>query len=120
MDELKRCPFCGCTKINDGTTSHDHKSIWCDTCFASTIGETLDEAAATWNRRVDGWVSVEDGLPEPFKPVLIFQTNKSITIGRLSVVEFDFGPSMTWKNTYGKIATVTHWMPLPQPPKEGE
>ena len=55
------------------------------------------------------WTSVKNGLPEPCKAVLVY--------GKA-------GDMVNWKVDYitecgmwAKSFTVTHWMPLPEPPK---
>ena len=70
------------------------------------------------------WISVKDRLPEPCIDVLCYFpiTDKNwkdcyperIAIGELRVDEKSF-------MFYGdEDAMPTHWMPLPNPPKEGE
>lgn len=52
---LKACPFCG-GKADPGHHKSSHKDdeyylVMCMECFARTVGETLEEAIAAWNRR---------------------------------------------------------------------
>ena len=67
------------------------------------------------------WISVKDYIPELMKDVLVYDASKeTMAIGSL------------WKNGEGKyfwkdssgwmlsIDSVTHWMLLPELPKEGE
>ena len=55
------------------------------------------------------WISVRDKLPKTLDDVLIHYANGCIDIGcRYS----DGGPME------GHRGPVTHWMPLPEPPKE--
>jgi hypothetical protein len=60
------------------------------------------------------WVKCSERLPEPHIAVLTFEDGRilsNIGIGRLNkLYEFD-------NSIEGKI---THWMPIPQPPKENE
>ena len=64
---------------------------------------------------VQEWISVEDRLPEPWKQVLIYS-------------RYDFCESafyigvpgkwrVTWNHEMLDADSVTHWMPMPQPPK---
>lgn len=66
------------------------------------------------------WVSVKDKLPEPYKEVLTFRKLLSCG-GGVMLIDHLFLTSCdgfiwchdleTWKSA------VTHWMPLPKPPK---
>ena len=68
------------------------------------------------------WISVEDGLPEDEKPVLVyygFRNNSDndlamMFMGALSYFVFD--PHPHWQHTDSGLI-VTHWMPLPEPPE---
>ena len=53
------------------------------------------------------WISVEDRLPEKYSQVLVFTD-----YGDTDSVYF-FALDKTW----GHPDKVTHWMPLPEPPK---
>ena len=56
------------------------------------------------------WVSVAERLPEPESRVLAYApSNKHSDTGPISVQN---GSSCKYE--------ITHWMPLPQPPKDGE
>lgn len=66
-------------------------------------------------REPDGWISVEDRSPEErhYPPVICGHdkdkwTDAAIVTGRGK-----------WINSEGCEIFPTHWMPLPQPPKEG-
>ncbi|HDR1832451.1 DUF551 domain-containing protein [Pasteurella multocida] len=61
----------------------------------------------------DGWISVKDRLPQADECVLVYFKNKirdfqSITLSEFIDGEFNMG---------SKLFQVTHWRPLPQPPK---
>jgi hypothetical protein len=68
------------------------------------------------------WISVEERLPEPYKKVLTIRKGfseagryiyslDSTTLWIDNTLVWN-GDLKTWKNA------VTHWMPLPEPPKE--
>lgn len=69
------------------------------------------------------WISVKDALPEPDVSVLVIvngKPHKNITlVGAYELAEFDSEEGWIlemwpeWMN-----AEVSHWMPLPEPPKE--
>ena len=54
------------------------------------------------------WIPVAERMPERFKSVL--------TIDKYGVITFNWirGDGENWSNGY----YITHWIPLPQPPKE--
>lgn len=54
---------------------------------------------------VPQWISVKDGLPEPGVHALVYTPDAGIFIDFHD--GFEFG-----------IKDATHWMPLPEPPKE--
>lgn len=60
-------------------------------------------------RKQSGWISVDERLPEDGSPVVVYLQSGGITIARYD---------MAWGRfrTSGSI-TITHWMPLPEPPK---
>lgn len=64
------------------------------------------------------WISVKDRLPEDRVPVLTYGRKGSIGI------EFVTDCSRTGHGIYFYARCgdykPTHWMPLPEPPKEGE
>lgn len=64
--------------------------------------------------KVPRWISVEDMLPENFRSVIILRDD--VPNGGLSEVGWRIGEY--WSVPNG--VKVTHWMPLPEPPKEGE
>ena len=64
------------------------------------------------------WISVKDRLPSNTEPVLVCGVRNGIKICRYWVNR-DYGGSLQhvfFNNN--KSVTVTHWMPLPEPPKE--
>ena len=61
------------------------------------------------------WISVKDRLPEPEKHYCLVKT----TWGAHHIAYFDYDENK-WFSNYGLTLNVTHWMPLPEPPKEDE
>lgn len=66
---------------------------------------------------VNGWISVYDRLPEEGRVVLAFGT-RSATTGMFQGVRANDPTLWMWKNHMPKH--VSHWMPLPESPKENE
>lgn len=91
--------------------------------------ENANEACAKWEglyraelEKKSAWVSVKDRLPDNEKPVLAyygFYREKGDLgarfIGTLTYFSHDQDPHWQHEST-GLF--VTHWMPLPEPPKE--
>ena len=69
-----------------------------------------------------GWISINDRLPEVDKEVLVL-TNGCIRVWSLIQPNKELA-DVCWEDDYGYfqrdegIGMVTHWMPLPEPPKE--
>ena len=64
------------------------------------------------------WISVKDKMPRINEVVLVYDKFiEDVSIGYIS--EF-LGERTVWIIDYGESVsdTVTHWMPLPEPPKE--
>lgn len=62
------------------------------------------------------WISVKDRLPDLHKEVLIYcYPHKAINFGHLAIN----GPDVKGKHcvVWAGLLPVTHWMPLPEPPK---
>lgn len=59
------------------------------------------------------WISVEDGLPNKHEKILIYSEE-----GSMWVIPYNGSPSDLWQDEYNDSGDVTHWQPLPSPPKE--
>ena len=57
---------------------------------------------------VQEWVSVDDRLPNPFESVLVFRDGK---------ISIDYNEENGWFAYDLNGKRVTHWMPMPHPPK---
>lgn len=57
------------------------------------------------------WISVEDRLPEYGKRVIVYRAESEIVVEGQDIVAFGS------VGNGGFPAGVTHWMPLPEPPK---
>ena len=92
--------------------------------IAKSLCESV-ELVRKLRERVPRWISVTERLPEPYTHVLVFckfnASKRSVnqyweTIGKCNR---DDNGKRYWA-LYGEALfwTITHWMPLPQPPKE--
>lgn len=77
-------------------------------CFAALKSERL---APT----VGGWISVKDRMPEPPAQCLVYSDKARRPRGMETATYTNLG----WM-TAAYFPEITHWMPLPEPPKEGE
>lgn len=111
------CPYW--TEIERGAALYDDRQLCRD------AADMLEQDAKT------GWISVKDRLPEPGKDVLLIAygwKDTRVYIGRLEHMspETSCLTGITSKESewciqgwsYLKEPLVTHWMPLPEPPKE--
>ena len=90
------------------------------------------EAGVEWADRHPRWISVEDELPEKGDIVIVMQD----AYGNIHFTACEFISAMQLcdvtdfhvrsdaylgitKKAEITLGAVTHWMPLPQPPKEG-
>lgn len=121
MLKLKPCPFCGgIAKLNAPGYEY-YSPCWCKCTQCGAEGPTKVselEAEKGWNERAqeNEWISVKDRLPEVGKVVLAFGT-RSATTGMFQGVSTR-KDCWWWKGHPFKH--VSYWMPLPEPPKDGD
>jgi len=89
----------------------------CDDCGAPARHEKLLNVVADKLQEVDNWVSVEDRLPVEWEVIQIITDYK-----KQAVAYYCCDDDGIWHDAMRSIHTygsVTHWQPLPTPPKEG-
>lgn len=84
--------------------------------LAKTVNET-----AEWlhNRNTARWIPVTERLPEEWKTVLTFQPTTTDDKGIIQTCVYIGIPGkwrQAWNHEFLELP-VTHWMPLPEPPK---
>lgn len=138
MSELKKCPFCGGKNIYMGAFDFSPDcNIECEDCGAGFCTEVpwernkgsreeeikahdklcKDILMELWNTRADGWISVKDELPEKNEQVMIYVKTyfgHEIDIARLEGKKKDIFRTL---DVSYELEEVTHWQPLPEPPK---
>lgn len=62
------------------------------------------------------WISVKDRLPEPLVDVLAYRPIRSPSRRCITIEHVTEGSH--W--LFDWLGSVSHWMPLPAPPKEAE
>lgn len=99
----------------DGTgravLTHYGKRMYCSTQATADCFAELEES-------IPRWISVEDRLPENLTSVIVHRKDGGVFIWEY----FDTSPTdECWvddnMNVYS-FYDVTHWQPLPEPPKE--
>ena len=83
----------------------NYNFVRCRACWVDDTLSYLDEAPT-----VGGWISVKDRLPNVAGWYLVFYNGSKMQVA------FFKGKKWPFDNHYHK---VTHWMPLPEPPKDG-
>ena len=90
------------------------------------LSKTLDEeveinTALECNMPV--WIPVTERLPETGKKVLVFAYGHDILTARMTKLFENVYPVFECNGIFREMAKpgrITHWMPLPEPPKDGE
>ena len=71
-----------------------------------------------------GWISVKDRLPENLEKVLFLwvydEILKNLSVGYMADGEWSIYLPYTSFDLNGEYIEVTHWMPLPDCPKDKE
>ena len=87
----------------------------------ATAARRIDEIKAADVQPVDRWISVNDRLPEEEGDVLVWIVDgKPDGIHHLEseyIANWEYGNF--YDGDWNVINGITHWQPLPEPPKEG-
>lgn len=123
MNNLKPCPFCGGIAELKAPGYEHYSPCWCKCARCGAEGPTKSselEAEKGWNERaqddvehtptISGWISVKDKLPDTYKNVITYDKYSGVKENWL----LRSNPCVSWSHGFH----VTHWMPLPEPPKE--
>jgi hypothetical protein len=108
-----RGQYCSDCELNS-LCQDDDSNCWFKQA-ADAIEELLAELVTIRNQ-LPRWISVEERLPESGERVLIMfkplEGEENISIGWLTKSGFD-----CYDDSVYFFRSVTHWMPLPEPPK---
>ena len=144
MTETPKCPYCGAEMLDDSYTwicpkcrSNSPVVIWDEEKVKGMTEEekmayareaalhraepemrplTLDEINEVYVVQPEpGWISVKDRLPEDDATYLVYGRNG---YGIAFAIYYGDGEWLTCDDLTNITRFVTHWMPLPEPPKE--
>ena len=90
-------------------------AIYCDTTMRQDWNEK-------WEKEAERWIPVTERLPEEWVEVLVFARCRPDTEGFVQTAVYIGNPGywrVTWNQCMLEYNIVTHWMPLPEPPKDG-
>ena len=119
MEELKPCPFCG-GEAAIQEYDDDSGGVYCVVCRFQPLvhasynrSEDKQKAIDWWNLRPHQWIPVAERLPEPGTEGLVYSPScdkifKAIARYGVWVFAYDHQPI---------LVKISHWMPLPSPPK---
>ena len=112
MTGPKTCPFCGSSHRK--LMGYDYHKIGCSNvdCKIYKVAFFPEE----WNTRANGWVSVDDSLPDFGEEVLILlEVGGNIERGTHRG-NGDFNGNWCERRGENYCYKVTNWMPLPEMP----
>lgn len=66
---------------------------------------------------VNRWIPCSERLPEPLQNVIICTDIKTVTVAWINGNEWYFADTGNGHIEQWGLDDVTHWMPLPEPPK---
>ena len=94
-----------------GVTPEDMNRAFNEEAILKLAGQVLGVEPSSLRETRPRWISVADRLPEKGVPVIVCREGGKVEQGAKDV--------MDWWRVYGtRTKRVTHWMPLPEPPKE--
>jgi len=90
--------------------------MYCDewrTDLNAALNEITRLTAEVAELRKDGWISVDDGLPDEKRKVIVYVNRLNYYPNYIST---SFRQDGTWREESGNYHNITHWQPLPTPP----
>lgn len=114
-DEIKKGLEC-CASVNAP----------CESCpFRTGTGAKcirhMSECAIAYIQQLEAaqlkWISVEERLPNVGEKVMVCGVKNGMQVGAFRGIS-RLGKNRKWLWKKDTILEVTHWMPLPEPPKE--
>ena len=85
----------------------------CEECETDRLVNAIYNAG--YRKQIEGeWISIEERLPESLQRVLAIDTEGDMFTA--VYVSFATGRN-AWSTSFRHLGSITHWMPLPEPPK---
>lgn len=78
------------------------------------LQSVVEHYAEVFVTEIPRWISVRERLPKEYAEVLVFTITGNVVLDRLESMVADYIPDFRKLG----VGAVTHWMPLPEPPKE--
>ena len=126
MEKLKPCPFCPSGKGVAFKDNYDKYGVYCNNCNSQTgLYSTIDDAITAWNTRTDNWISVDTMPDRCGMSVLLVGVNRYEQTRVFQGFTGYMGTGrLLFYSNIGDVDInnwdVTHWQPLPEPPKGDE
>ena len=125
-DEIKKGLEC-CARASEEACKHCPYCNDCDIFEACNLYRDALAYITQLEARVTKWISVKDRVPNPSTYVLALTAPGALSVGQNVIVADYIHPKkeehgvfiIAYTNYDDKdIVPVTHWMTLPEPPKE--
>lgn len=119
MEEC-RCAFCESVYGKDEDFKEYRNDPICNGCYIECLEEEIKDLKEDLKNNIMEWISVKDRLPEEGKAILVYgnllnehENSKGASTGYYMS---DIRKFMLVFSQY-KCIDITHWKPLPNPPK---
>ncbi len=133
MGDCKKCPFCKTKPVPEDLVGKVNLTEW-SSCDVDAVGLAAADRIANQNTHIlalqkeidrlrgqlTRWIPVEERLPE------VWRNDATAELVNYMIYSPDFGVDIGNYHAKAKKwlcmalpCTVTHWMPLPEPPEEG-
>lgn len=103
IDRIASCYCMDCEHSN---------GILCRACEHQDDMDLIDDMPAVDVQPAPQWISVHDSIPSDNKPYAVVTKNNGLGVSRL------MGRNKLEWTLFGE--PVLYWMPLPEPPKDGD
>ena len=123
MDEyIKRCEAINAIKsLESSMPAKDNYAKGYDAALGRALIAVREAPPAADVQPVNQWISVDEKLPDTVDDCLVWYSCDT-AFGKSKSVGISFCSRYDWykKHLNGDNIVVLYWMPLPEPPKDGE